>query len=233
MMDSDDSLSALEEDSAGDSADDNSQKQMGARFAFRPANNDGNEDGGEDLDQVEDGDDTADFSSFMALASREKDIRGDDIFSVTTVAAAAAGPATVPGASAGVYETRETDADGGGDDVSGSENSSLGSSWSKRAAAVRPRAPHHSNQKPGRNSEARGRLIAPPATAHMFGGTGGDAAAAAEPGVGPAPGPVRRKPRTAPRRPRRLIDLGPPLTPIDSWRDYAAPTPEAVSWSIR
>lgn len=210
MVDNDGSLSGLEEENRGGSGNDNNnnqEEQAGARFVLRNANV-GDVDREEDTDGDGDGNDTADFSSFMAL---------DDI-----LIAAAAAPATVRGASAGVNKTRESDGGGGEDGATCGENSP-GSSWSKRAAAVRSRAPHQSNQKPGRDSEANSRLVAPPLTADVLGGV------AAELGVRPAPGPALHKPRTLSRRPRRSIDLDSPLASMDSWKDHAALASEAVS----
>lgn len=160
----------------------------------------------DELEEDGDGDETADFTSMLALLQS----RGDS-------------PAAVPAAPAAA--AREDDLDDGDSSNSNvTSGSSLGTR-SERAAAVRPRAKHHSNQKPGRTSDAS-RLVAPPSIPLVIGGEGGGGGGDGR-GV---PGPAVGKPRSPSRRPRRSINLDPRVSPATTWEDYAMPTPKPVSF---
>lgn len=136
-----------------------------------------------DLDDEEDErDDTADFSSLMALVTRDSN------------AGRKGGHAAAPAGAAS--QTQNSDAgDGDGargnfDSTDGGNGNSRGSSWLGKGAAIRPRAPRLSNQISGNEIGARG---------------GGSAAA--EFSAGQIPRPERHKDRSSPQRPRPIYSL--------------------------
>lgn len=145
------------------------------------------------------GDETSDFSSLMALVQSE-------------------------GAGANSQARSSAEEHRGGRGTEGDPKSP--GTWMERAAALRPRAPHRSNQKPGRaNDESR--PVPPPSVPLAVGagarGIGKGASAA-------VPGPASVNPRSPARRPKRSMSLDPAVAAAvpTAWEVVALPASNAV-----